>query len=46
MDPAAVGFAAAFAAGMVLVGTAMMTGYLSRFAFWLLETVPALGRIE
>jgi cytochrome c-type biogenesis protein len=34
-------------AGLVLVamGTAMMTGHLSRFAYWLLETFPALGRI-
>ena len=30
---------------LVLMGIAMMTGYLSRFAFWLLEAFPALGRI-
>ncbi len=32
-------------AGVVLVimGLAMITGQLSRFAYWLLETVPALG---
>ncbi|HEX4928838.1 MAG TPA: cytochrome c biogenesis protein CcdA [Burkholderiales bacterium] len=42
-----VGWILQIAAGMVLVamGIAMMTGYLSRFAFWLLEAFPALGRI-
>ncbi len=30
---------------MVLMGFAMITGQLSTFAFWLLETFPALGRI-
>lgn len=30
---------------MVLMGIAMMTGHLNRFAFWLLEIFPALGRI-
>ncbi len=35
------------AAGLILVlmGVAMMTGYLSAFAIWLLNTFPALGRI-
>lgn len=35
------------AAGIVLIvmGVAMMTGRLSAFAFWMLETFPALGRI-
>lgn len=34
-------------AGMVMIamGVAMMTGYLSAFAFWLLETFPALSSI-
>jgi cytochrome c-type biogenesis protein len=34
-------------AGIILVvmGAAMMTGQLSRFAFWLLQTFPMLGRI-
>lgn len=42
-----VGWILQIAAGVVLVamGIAMMTGQLSRFAFWLLETFPALGRI-
>jgi cytochrome c-type biogenesis protein len=42
-----VGWLLQIVAGLVLVamGLAMMTGYLSRFAFWLLETTPALGRI-
>lgn len=41
------GWALQIAAGAVLVamGIAMMTGNLSRFAYWLLETFPALGRI-
>ena len=30
---------------MVLMGVAMMTGHLTSFAFWLLKTFPALGRI-
>ncbi len=30
---------------MVAMGVAMMTGQLSAFSFWLLKTVPALGRI-
>ena len=30
---------------MVLFGVAMVTGKLSTFAYWLLETFPALGRI-
>ncbi len=42
-----VGWLLQILAGLVLVamGIAMMTGWLSRFAFWLLETFPALGRI-
>jgi cytochrome c-type biogenesis protein len=42
-----VGWILQIVAGVVLVvmGVAMMTGELSRFAFWLLETFPALGRI-
>lgn len=42
-----VGWILQIAAGLVLVamGIAMMTGRLSTFAFWLLETFPALGRI-
>ena len=42
-----VGWILQIAAGVVLVamGIAMMTGYLSRFAFWLLKTFPALGGI-
>jgi cytochrome c-type biogenesis protein len=41
------GWALQIIAGLVLVamGIAMMTGRLSQFAFWLLETFPALGRI-
>lgn len=41
------GWALQIAAGVVLVlmGIAMMTGNLSRFAYWLLETFPALGGI-
>lgn len=30
---------------MVLVGVAMMTGQLTVFAYWLIETFPALGKI-
>ena len=30
---------------MILMGVAMMTGYLSSFAFWLLETFPVLSSI-
>lgn len=30
---------------MVLVGIAMVTGQLTAFSYWLLETFPALGRI-
>lgn len=30
---------------MIVVGIAMMTGKLTAFAYWLLETFPALGRI-
>ena len=30
---------------MILMGVAMMTGYLSSFAFWLLETFPLLSTI-
>jgi len=30
---------------LVVMGVAMMTGYLSRFGFWLLQTFPAFGRI-
>ena len=30
---------------MILMGIAMITGQLSTFAFWLLETFPTLGRI-
>ena len=42
-----VGWLLQMAAGVVLVamGIAMMTGHLSRFAFWLLEIFPVLGRI-
>jgi cytochrome c-type biogenesis protein len=42
-----VGWILQIAAGVVLVamGVAMMTGRLSTFAFWLLETFPALGQI-
>lgn len=42
-----VGWILQVVAGLVLVvmGIAMMTGELSRFAYWLLETFPALGRI-
>ena len=42
-----VGWILQIAAGAVLVamGIAMMTGHLSRFGFWLLETFPALGTI-
>jgi len=41
------GWVLQIAAGAVLVlmGIAMMTGYLSRFGFWLLQTFPAFGRI-
>jgi cytochrome c-type biogenesis protein len=41
------GWALQIIAGLVLVvmGIAMMTGRLSQFAFWLLETFPALGKI-
>jgi cytochrome c-type biogenesis protein len=41
------GTALQIAAGLILVamGVAMMTGQLSRFAFWLLQTFPILGRI-
>jgi len=41
------GWALQLAAGTILaaMGVAMMTGHLSRFAYWLLETFPALGRI-
>lgn len=30
---------------MVVMGVAMLTGYLSRFAYWLLKTFPSLGNI-
>lgn len=30
---------------MIVVGVAMMTGWMTTFAYWLLETFPALGRI-
>lgn len=30
---------------MIVMGVAMMTGYLSAFAFWLLETFPVLSAI-
>lgn len=30
---------------LIVMGVAMMTGYLSAFAFWMLETFPVLGRI-
>ena len=30
---------------LVLMGIAMITGKLSAFAYWLLETFPAFGRI-
>lgn len=41
------GAALQIAAGLILVlmGLAMMTGQLTAFAFWLLNTFPALGRI-
>lgn len=41
------GVALQFVGGVVLVvfGVAMITGYVSVFAFWLLEAFPALGRI-
>jgi cytochrome c-type biogenesis protein len=41
------GWALQIIAGLVLVvmGIAMMIGRLSQFAFWLLETFPALGKI-
>jgi len=41
------GWALQIAAGVVLIamGIAMMTGQLSRFAFWLLEVFPVLGKI-
>jgi len=32
-------------AAMIVMGAAMITGQLSRFAYWLLETFPALGTI-
>jgi len=36
-----------FGAGavMIVMGVAMMTGQMTRFAFWLLETFPAFGSI-
>lgn len=42
-----VGWVLQIAAGVVLaaMGVAMMTGRLSTFGFWLLETFPVLGRI-
>ena len=30
---------------LVTMGIAMITGYLSKFAFWLLEMMPALATI-
>ena len=30
---------------MVLMGIAMITGYLSAFSYWLLETFPGLASI-
>lgn len=41
------GSALQIAAGLILVamGIAMMTGQLSRFGFWLLQTFPVFGRI-
>jgi len=30
---------------LAAMGVAMMTGQLSAFSFWLLKTIPALGRI-
>ena len=36
---------AAAGAVMVLMGLAMITGYMSTFSFWLLGTFPALARI-
>lgn len=30
---------------LVAVGTALMTGAFSAFAFWLLETFPGLGQL-
>jgi cytochrome c-type biogenesis protein len=42
-----VGWMLQMVAGAVLIvmGIAMMTGYLSRFGFWLLETFPAFGQL-
>ena len=31
---------------MVIMGLAMMTGQLSRVAYWLLDTFPTLGRVR
>lgn len=30
---------------MTIMGLATITGYMSAFSFWLLETFPALARI-
>jgi cytochrome c-type biogenesis protein len=42
-----IGLLTAFAASiiMLLTGVAMITGKLTAFSFWLLETLPVLGRI-
>jgi len=41
------GAALQIAAGIILIlmGVAMVTGQLTRFGFWLLQTFPVLGRI-
>lgn len=39
------GLRIAAGASMVAIGAAMATGYLSAFAFWLLQTFPMLGTI-
>ena len=30
---------------LVLVGVALITGWMADFSFWLIEAFPALGRI-
>lgn len=41
------GFPLQIGAGVILIimGIAMMTGYLTKFSYWLLETFPVLGNI-
>ncbi len=36
---------AAAAVILILMGIAMVTGWLTRLSYWLLEAFPALGRI-